>query len=231
MHQVLPLLLPLLLISAAQASGGTGIVDTGAAGGLHIVFTEQGSVEYGTRKLTITLYGKPGGPLLWKRQLDGRLYQSSSATRDFPGWGVVDSVLWVARTTGGENWHVDNLGFRLSDGRQLWKNIDVGYPLAVGQGKILFRRLQSQNAYPDLRQVGLLLNDLKTGEATQLNLRMPERPSCGDINDYSYSDAAYLQTWADNKFFYARHKDACGVFVARFNWHGEANQAPLILPE
>ncbi|GAA5513010.1 hypothetical protein Dcar01_01735 [Deinococcus carri] len=230
MRRILALLLPFLLGSTAYAGGGPGIATAGAAGKFYVAFTEQGSVEYGTRKLTITLYEKPGGRLLWKRQVDGRLYEASDGNRNFPGWSVVDSVLWISHTTGGEHWHVDNTGFRLSDGKSLWENTDVGRPLTTGQGEILFRHLQSQLAYPELRQVELVRNNLKTGEATRLNLWIPARTNCGNINDYSYKDAAYLKRWADSKFFYAQHKDACGVFVARFDWHGNEGQSPKIIP-
>ncbi|GMA14969.1 hypothetical protein E5F05_12235 [Deinococcus metallilatus] len=231
MRQVLALLLPLLLSSTGHAGGGNDIVAAGAAGKVYAVFTEQGSVQYGTRKLTINLYEKKDGRLLWKRQIEGRLYQASSATRNLPGWGMVNSVLWVSHTTGGEHWHVDNTGFRISDGKLLWENIDVGYPLAFSQGKILFLRNQSQSPYFKLLQVNLVLNDLKTGEATHLNLRIPERANCGSVNDYAWDDAAYVGFWADARFLYARRKDACGVFVARFDWHGEEEQRPTITPE
>lgn len=230
MWRVPALLLPLLLGSNVHAGGGTGVVAAGAAGKAYVVFTEQGSVQYGTRKLTLTLYGEKGGELLWKRQINGQLYQSSGGNRTFPGWGVADSVLWMAHTTGGEGWHVDNTGFRLSDGKLLWEHIDVR-PLAVSRGEILFQRLNSRLAFPDLREAALLVNDLETGATTRPNLHIPERPGCGDVNDYAREDAAYSGRWADGTFFYARRKDHCGVFVARFDWHGGAEQRPTVTPE
>lgn len=228
MLRVLPLFLALMLSGTTSAGGGSEGLAGGVAGGLYVVFTEHGSVEYGTRKLSIAVYDKRGGGLLWKRQVEGRLSQAGNGTRSFPGWGVAESVLWVSRTRGGEHWTVDNFGFRLSDGKPLWENVDVFDPLAAGQGKILFKQARSNLSRPDLRQVELVVNDLKTGTETRLNLRIPERTNCGDINKYSYEDAAYLRIWADTHFFYARHKDACGVFIARFDWHGGEGQQPVL---
>lgn len=224
-------LVALVFECTSRAGGGDfKTVATGKAGTAYVVFSEAGSVEYGTRKLNIVLYAERGGRLLWRRQVDGRLYETGNSPRNLTGWGVADSVLWVRRKTGGEGWMVDNLGFRLSDGQPLWENIDVGPPLAVAGGLVLFRRLQSQLARPDLRQIHLVMNDLKTGVATRLNLYLPPRANCGDINDYSYEDAAYLERWADSQFLYAQHKDACGVFVARFNWHENETQIPTVTP-
>lgn len=111
------------------------------------------------------------------------------------------------------------------------ENIDVHRPLAVTHNQILLRRVQSHLAYPNLRQEELIVNDPKTGTGTRLNLRIPERPTCGHINDYSFEDAAYSVSWADARFFYARRKDACGVFVARFDWHGSGEQTPTLTPQ
>lgn len=226
---------PWLLVAALTGSsglagggGGSGTVAATRTKNAYVVFREAGSVKHGTQKLQIAVYDKMGGRLRWRRQVPGRLGGAGNGTRKFPGWGVAGSVLWVARNTDGVTWTTDNLGFRLSDGQPLWENIDVGYPLSVSRGQMLFQRLNSQLARPDLRQVELVINNLSTGAEKRLNLQLPARPGCGDINDYSYGDADHLKTWPDARFFYARHKDACGVFVTRFDWHGPATQKSLV---
>ena len=66
-----------------------------------------------------------------------------------------------------------------------------------------------------------------TGKQTKFTLRLPPRPGCGPVNyQGSIPDLRFT-----NQHLYAFRKDACGKFIARFDWHAGPEQKPLVYPD
>lgn len=213
----------LLVSGLAMAGGGAGVPPS--------VEAEVSKLppQNGHGRVQVRVTSTAGRPL-WQKHLMGEVLTVTQPSGGrVPGWGRVDGALWVAQIVPGGR--VYTLGFRLSDGRLLWKLGTVYAPLVHTGGELLFEQRDPILAYPDLREKELVRVKTSTGEIRRLNLRLPARETCGDINDYSYEALESLKTWADPRFFYAQHRDACGAFVARFDWHGAANQLPLITPK
>lgn len=210
-----------------HAFPGVKVVSIGQAGPDVIVLAEQGEVRYGTQHLEITLLSGVTGQMQWHRKVQGQL--DGSGTGPLPqerGWGVINGTLWVGRSTGGEMWSNDNLGFHLHSGNPVWEMTATGPPRAAGLGEALFRAPTKAGMPNDPVNVRLLVVNTITGVTRTLNLKIAQRPGCGPLDD-SLIVENFLEV-ASARFFDAQRHDRCGYFVTRFDWHSSEQQWPVI---
>jgi hypothetical protein len=193
------------------------------------VLAEQGTVHYGTQRLEITVLSGTTGQTKWQQNIQGQL--DGSGNGSIPqerGWGVMDGTLWVSRSTAGENWSNDNLGFRLQNGRPVWEMTGTGPPRAAALGETLFRARTKAGMPNDPVNVKLLAVNTTTGTTRTLNLKIAERPGCGPLDDVLVEEN-FLEV-ASARFLDAQRHDRCGYFRTRFDWHGSEQQRPVVIP-
>ncbi|UQN06556.1 PQQ-like beta-propeller repeat protein [Deinococcus sp. QL22] len=227
-------------ILAANANGqlrwrrafpGLRVVSTGQVGQDVLVLAEQGDVQYGTQHLRIMLLSGVTGQTQWQRTVQGRLDGSGSGPLPQErGWGVIDGTFWVSRSTGGELWSNDNLGFRVPNGRPVWEMTGTGAPRAAALGEVLFRARTTAGMPNDPVNVKLLVVNSTTGATRTLALKIAQRPGCGPLDDVLVEEN-FLEV-SSARFFDAQRHDQCGYFVTRFDWHGSERPHSVIrVPE
>lgn len=164
----------------------------------------------------------------WQLILDGNAFGNDSDGR---GWGIVNGVLWMQGTDSWELWFSRNYGINLADGKVIWNEV-YGSAIRVDSQYIVMTKTQTPPMFADAQELRLTVFDFSRKTLRDsLVFTIPERPGCGNTHDALWDDAAYGAKWADQQFLYARRKDRCGVFVARFDWHETAKQKAIIFPE
>lgn len=168
-----------------------------------------------------TVTAKRGQQVVWQQ----KIYSPLIGAKD---WGVTDSVVWLTVIRGEVSWHADSVGLRLRDGKKLWDITSVSAPLYASRQVLVFKWTDVTTAWPDLHHPQVIVVQVATGQKRELNFTIPERYNCEGINEKSYEAGSVLRFKADAQYFYAYMTDACGVFMARFDWHGSANQKPVV---
>lgn len=164
----------------------------------------------------------------WRQFLNGNVFGNDSDGR---GWGIVNGVLWMQGTDSWEMWFSRNYGINLADGKIIWNEV-YGSAIRVDARYIVMTKTQTPPMFADAQELRLTVFDFGQKKLRDnLIFTIPERPGCGDTHDALWEDAVYGAKWADQQFLYARRKDRCGVFVARFDWHGAAKQKATIFPK
>jgi hypothetical protein len=169
------------------------------------------------KKTRLTLQTSPGGRWLWQRVLDGRPND----------WKLDGPVLLLAATDSWENWSALSYGVELRSGRVLWRT--VGELVHRDQNFFVIQNISTNlGPYGDLNNLRLTVVNRKTGTSSRRDLTIPARPGCGDTSDFVREDVAYIASWLGPQYLYARRKDACGIFVARFDWQPAATPQPIL---
>lgn len=173
--------------------------------------------QFPVGNVVLSVYQPRSGRPLWTNRLFTRWANPSAGFR-----GMVRGTAIVS-TLHGEPLHGDVRGIDLASGRERWR---VGQDL-VGftEREVLAIDLglgaQPMNS-PD--RLPLTRLDAATNTPTSLNLQLPTRPGCGPMNyQGSIPDLHFT-----NRHLYALRQDACGKFIARVDWHGPADQTPLV---
>ena len=172
------------------------------------------------KKTRLTLQTSPGGRRLWRRELEGQPN----------AWKLDGPVLLLATTNSWENWYALSYGVDLRSGRVLWET--VGELVHRDPNFFVIRNIStSLGPYSDSKDLRLMVVNRRTGTSSRQDLTIPARPGCGDTADFVREDAAYSASWTGPQYLYTRRKDACGVFVARFDWHPGAIPQPVLQSE
>ncbi|ANE43911.1 hypothetical protein SU48_09140 [Deinococcus puniceus] len=123
-------------------------------------------------------------------------------------------------------WQKVNIGLDIQTGEVLWKA--AGTLRLQSKDFFVVQHVTGTGPYQDLKILTLEIIDRKTLARAVRDYLIPNRPGCGDTTDFVREDAAYIESWFDGSFLYARRKDACGVFVARFDWKLGQSPPPII---
>lgn len=169
-----------------------------------------------------------GGRTLWTRTLRpdsfpiGRIGWLKLAV---PARGVLGRVAYVTYCFDGARLSCRTAGFDKHNGKPL---LDAeGTPQATGSGQMITNLWTHPAGMSFTVVVGTRI-DLATGRAEEVGFSIPPRPGCGSLN---LSLGLSGRTTYDSRYAYAEQDDRCGVFVARFDWHGPTTQKPVILPK
>ncbi|QLG11089.1 hypothetical protein HLB42_10075 [Deinococcus sp. D7000] len=236
-----PAFIALALGSSALAGDGSGCtaqVQKAVPTGFNLLFAHKlaegcliVSNRYDSRfdkQVSIQMLNPAHSSPRWQLILDGNAFGND---RDGRGWGIVNGVLWMQGTDSWEMWFSRNYGIHLADGKVIWNEV-YGSAIRVDPRYIVMTKTQTPPMFADAQELKLTVFDFEQKKLRDdFVFTIPERPGCGDTHDALWEDAAYGAKWADQQFLYARRKDRCGVFVARFDWHGAAKQKATIFPK
>ncbi|MDB5046811.1 MAG: hypothetical protein JWQ08_2861 [Deinococcus sp.] len=159
----------------------------------------------------------------WSRAMEGNLFPEPIQGED---WGTDQQLLWLEVTVGWEMWQKVNIGLDIQTGKVLWKA--AGTLRLQTKDFFFVQHFVATSPYQDLKTMTFEVIDRKTLARAVRDYLIPDRPGCGDTSDFVREDAAYIESWLDTSFLYARRKDACGVFVARFDWRSDQPLLPII---
>ncbi|MBZ9749379.1 hypothetical protein K7W42_00745 [Deinococcus sp. HMF7604] len=188
-----------------------------------LTITELRNSEF-FKKLRVTLTG-PGGRRLWGKTLDGNIGPWPVQGTD---WGLEPGVLWLDVMEGWEFGTHVSLGLNLRTGERLW--YADSFTAFRDERSVVINSSPQHSAHSTLKDITLSVYDWASQTLSRRVYTIPDRPGCGDTDEFVREDAAYIQHWIDVRFLYAQRKDACGIFVARFEWRLNPPAAPTILP-
>lgn len=184
------------------------------------------SQETGAYGMTVVLsaYVLNTGKPLWTR----RLYEHHGVF-EVELAGTVGRAVLV--TTGGGDVHWPDISaFDLGSGDAMWR---MGGPVV---GKTATEVLSVDPGVGDPNQTipawSLPLTRAsgtyhRGARVTPLDLKIPRRRGCGFV---AYQNG-FPGLRFSNRYVYALRRDACGRFVARFDWHAGPMQTPLVYPD
>ena len=171
-----------------------------------------------------TLTMRQGDRVLWTQPLRGGPYagRSSVLGPQIAPLNVLGRVAYAVYCWEGQRLYCQTAGFDKRTGEALF---DLpGTPQASGQGQLLtnFWVTPTDTSFDTVDGFRV---DLLTGKAERVGFRIPPRPGCGELN---YSVGLPGRTTSGPRYVDAEQDDDCGVFVARFDWHGPVAQKPVL---
>lgn len=175
---------------------------------------------------TVTM--RQTGKVMWTQELRPDAFPADRVKwlgLSLPARNVLGRVAYVTYCFDGARLYCMTAGFDKRTGKPLFEA--SGIPRAMGAGQLI-TDFRSDPASMSFTVVDGTRLDLNTGKAVEVHFSIPSRPGCGDLN---FSLGLSGRTTYDSRYAYAEQDDRCGVFIARFDWHGPTTQKPVILPK
>lgn len=221
--------LPLTGASAASVTTATGHVTVRAQPGGRVLLSlpaqanQKVLAEQQGQSILVTLVQQqPARLTLIALNSSGQRFWKQAFAANFNKVSTHSGQFFVEYVTSGAQLNVHTL---IWDGRSRTTDEIAGRLIAKSPTALLFNVENDLNPY-DSVHLEFTRYTPKAANRTRLTFEVPARPQCGEVELDPDEEVTNKLT---GRYVYALRRDACGAFVARFDWSG-ADATALVYP-